>query len=535
MALGALALSGCDQLPYRYEVAANRFVFLAIAAAAMVGIALQLRARFRFRPAPPLPPPEQVEVLPAERATTALKSVDPDFTPEGFVAHVRQVAQVLGTGGEDRDLWLSDGLAWRLRGVERKGEPAQVVLVGFDVDDDHQALRVRLEWSTPQPGASEVWTFLRRPSARTRAGPRAVGCPSCGAPMLLNASRRCAHCDAVVNSGEHGWVLTGITAGSAALHARADLVDLSGLRAVDPRLSAPALEDRAALVFLRCLEAAGAGASSAPASVAVPPATGWLADLPRASPAAALAARFELRALHSVGGLDCADVELGVWSEAERTEDRRVLRLTRRHGVTSAAQGLATARCDGCLGPLAEAEAGACQWCGRAFDQAWRAAELLPFSTWAAWFSEARAELAQRPPTATLDALPAHERRQLLLAVVAIARADGAVSNAEREQVLALATRLRLTREDAEAALGGAGGLPDLQRLRFGREAARELLRAMVEMAVADGRAEVKERALLRRVAGQLGAQRDLEGLLSSRLTKLLSEIWRHRAEGGGG
>lgn len=35
----------------------------------------------------------------------------------------------------------------------------------------------------------------------------AITCPSCGAPMSINASGRCEYCGNVISNGEHGWVL----------------------------------------------------------------------------------------------------------------------------------------------------------------------------------------------------------------------------------------------------------------------------------------------------------------------------------------
>ena len=37
-------------------------------------------------------------------------------------------------------------------------------------------------------------------------------CPSCGAPLDINASARCEYCGSVIKSSDHDWVISRITA-----------------------------------------------------------------------------------------------------------------------------------------------------------------------------------------------------------------------------------------------------------------------------------------------------------------------------------
>ena len=62
----------------------------------------------------------------------------------------------------------------------------------------------------------EVWTFVRRQGAKTKDGPGLIegNCPNCGAAIEMNQSAQCAHCKALLRSGEYDWVLTEITQAS---------------------------------------------------------------------------------------------------------------------------------------------------------------------------------------------------------------------------------------------------------------------------------------------------------------------------------
>ena len=59
----------------------------------------------------------------------------------------------------------------------------------------------------------EIWTFVRRQGAQTKSGPGLIegNCPNCGAAIEMNQSAVCAHCKALLRSGQYDWVLTEIT------------------------------------------------------------------------------------------------------------------------------------------------------------------------------------------------------------------------------------------------------------------------------------------------------------------------------------
>jgi hypothetical protein len=56
---------------------------------------------------------------------------------------------------------------------------------------------------------TEYWTLIRASGAKGPARTDAV-CPSCGAPLDINAAGQCGHCQVKLTSGQFDWVLSRI-------------------------------------------------------------------------------------------------------------------------------------------------------------------------------------------------------------------------------------------------------------------------------------------------------------------------------------
>jgi len=56
------------------------------------------------------------------------------------------------------------------------------------------------------------WTMVRPIGVKTESfeGERRTTCPSCGAPLAINASNRCEYCGTLVSASEHGWAISSI-------------------------------------------------------------------------------------------------------------------------------------------------------------------------------------------------------------------------------------------------------------------------------------------------------------------------------------
>ena len=113
----------------------------------------------------------------------------------------------------------------------------------------------------PPEAFTEVWSFVRKPGARTKVGEDLYQgkCPNCGAPFNGGAANKCEFCGAVVNSGNFDWTLSGITQGVEHIRHFATVDGLLAARAKDPALNLEMLEDRATLIFWKWVDAQSAG------------------------------------------------------------------------------------------------------------------------------------------------------------------------------------------------------------------------------------------------------------------------------------
>jgi predicted lipid-binding transport protein (Tim44 family) len=91
--------------------------------------------------------------------------------------------------------------ALNIEEAQRRGEQMQIVL-RFESN-----LHVAREGGPVTQLVVERWTLARAASAKTktRAGVRALGCPSCGAPWKPTSDGRCESCGQVVEGGRFDW------------------------------------------------------------------------------------------------------------------------------------------------------------------------------------------------------------------------------------------------------------------------------------------------------------------------------------------
>ena len=222
----------------------------------------------------------------------------------------------------------------------------------------------------------EVWSFIRRRGAKSKAGvPAAEGrCPNCGADLPLSDSVRCEHCQAIVNSGEHDFVLAEITqpeewrlesAGQA-------IPGLVELQQRDSTVSRQELEDHASVVFWKWIEARSTGNLQKLARFCVD-------SLDQPETLARLNLDFVSLKQVAVGSSDvkrifadpdrnrdCVEVSIR-WSASfgsgEPVNQVHLFRLSRSQQATSK-RGLSSLDCPVCRGPLAESDVIACAYCG---------------------------------------------------------------------------------------------------------------------------------------------------------------------------
>ena len=105
---------------------------------------------------------------------------------------------------------------------------------------------------------TEIWCFMRRTGSKTINDKGLIEgfCPNCGTPIEGSRLSRCPSCDAQLRSGEHDWVLTGITQASEwrETHNK-DIPGMINLWDIDPDFNIQNIEDKISVMFWRMCEA----------------------------------------------------------------------------------------------------------------------------------------------------------------------------------------------------------------------------------------------------------------------------------------
>ncbi len=469
-------------------------------------------------------------VLRREAALREIRARDPGFEEALFLERAKAIFLKMQEAMNRKQPWMaragvSDGVYERMReelavdgaaGVrDRVGELTikdatalgyatgwhyDSISVGFKVS----AVRERLDEKTNKvldggPAEyEEVWTFVRRPSAKTLNKPGAFEgqCPSCGAGLTIVDSARCENCKAWINSGEYDWIAVESTVPWEWRFPdpRRELTGWNDLREDDPGLSLESLDDRAAVVFWRWLAAKRTGKTDALKGLATPE---FLASFEAADavPEALLGA---VEAIAFAPGEEKDEVHLQVRWEAGRERRTDYMIFSRKAGATTNWKaGLSATRCASCGAPTEEAGlGGVCKYCNEPLG--WLLARIEAFGDW------------KRPPeTPAITALPGVEwggavpPMEALSAMALMITADGAVHDRERAYLINYAGARGVPTDKAEALIEDAkNGRIDLPE---DAETVDQLLRGLVRVSLADGFIEEGERALLLRAARKAG------------------------------
>lgn len=264
-----------------------------------------------------------------------------------------------------------------------------------DVRADRTDEQARQEASlAPDRPFIEMWTFVRRKGAKsvdTEVWGQG-GCPNCGAPFTGGETNVCEYCKAIVNSGNHDWVLSEITQASEFNPHQVNDRALATLRARDPEAAPEILEDRALLLFWKWIEACAFADPAKVRKLATTAAYERVAKSLEGAPKH----RVPLLRTPAVGGADVVSCELDVdgfdrvhvdvrWSAAMNSDGKRPMRhelvMTRKTGAqTDRGAGLSTERCGTCNAPLTDSDSTRCDYCGHDLSSAateWQLLDVL--------------------------------------------------------------------------------------------------------------------------------------------------------------
>ncbi len=378
--------------------------------------------------------PSSIRRAPAEptshlaQGIAILQQRDPSFNPAEFLNRVRTAFVKIQDAWCSQDLkavrpFISDGVHERflLQFDEQKFFVYRNQLDNLQINDvsivqiqshnffDEISVRIaasaadydvslrdgkRVGGSRSQESFAEVWSFLRRSGAVTKAGASGLiegNCPNCGAAIEMNQSANCTHCKALLRSGEYDWVLVEITQESEwQLSQQDEIPGVTQLRQVDPDFNVLALEDLASVMFWR-REASKRLAKIAPLKkIASENFSSALEERLKAEAAQPQRIFFAESAIGSVQTLgiiagektDKALVEIR-WSGTRFTIDqakavknthqnalgRLLLVLGRKHSTkTEIDKSVSSAHCPTCGAPESGGTTGACEFCGQTLN-----------------------------------------------------------------------------------------------------------------------------------------------------------------------
>jgi tellurite resistance protein len=193
---------------------------------------------------------------------------------------------------------------------------------------------------------------------------------------------------------------------------------------------------------------------------------------------------------------------------------------------TQTDSGMATNRCPNCHAPLTDTLSASCDYCGTMLGTGqgdWVLARAQPYESWDAVETERYQAVTQpkeaaAPAVATREGVIADvkERERLLYMMAAMAAADGTVDAGEKKLLRVCAQRWSVPWSNVELAISSGEQLFEKLVPKNSPEAER-FLSAIVQVALADGKIDRKERRMLESAAERLGIPDRLTALLGGR------------------
>ncbi len=370
----------------------------------------------------------------------------------------------------------------------------------------------------------EVWSFLRRPGAKTLKKPGLIEgfCPNCGAPLKISQAAKCESCSSWVNSGQYDWVLAEITQSCEwRVHdAKRTVPGLAARQAADEGLNVQFLEDRASVLYWRWQLAHWEPNAETLPSIAAPVFTKeFLANQAhqRVYFRNAAVGSVEVLALEPGPPLDKAYVLVkwsGVRTRVEggksisegQGEFAHVLIMGRKSGAkTDVRSGLRSLVCPSCGAPPSNRRNVSCEFCSTSFNDGSRQWILVGVTARGLWRVPAGARAtpaeAARLDTdwsATLSPVTG------LAIMIGTMISDGHVDPREMSYAQAYARKHRIPPERLNQMLQAArGGRLEVPRPKNVEES-KTFLKGIILMSLADGKISRHELKTLTAFGAQL-------------------------------
>lgn len=532
----------------------------------------------------------------------ALKARDPNFNERVFAERAKKAFAVIQQAWSARDLvkaeaFLSDGIyeqfniqlsELREAGLIDHMEGLNVrnaYAVGFQTDKNFDVIHLRIDASavnyrkdektgkvvegsrSPEP-FSEVWSFMRKPGAKTgnKGGLLEGQCPNCGNPIKIGRLSKCDVCNALLRSGEYDWVLVSITqACEWGVRPQPAVPGMDELVKSDPGFNMQHLKERASVIFWRKIETERTGKIDFLRKVALDEfsenESNWLkADKSGARRfyTSCAVGIINLLGIEAGEDKDRAMVEV-VWSGIPSTQtagkiqpssggpinQKNVFILVRKHGAqTKLESTLASAHCPLCGAPEQTGTENECQYCGAVMNDGkieWVLETVCDRTDDRVAGMLIRAKNAHKESPAPVGTVPSVSAKveakeietvisgvELMRYTIAMMMADGKIDAQELEMIKSLAQRADLNNSKLQPIVDELKRAPDPVQYAIDmslNEPDQGLLRQLARIALADGNVSPQESQMLKNIGIKIGfAAYDIDQLIKQEKKQMFQE-----------
>ena len=370
----------------------------------------------------------------------------------------------------------------------------------------------------------EVWTFVRRPGAKTleNNGLLEGYCPNCGTALTISTSITCGSCNALINSGEYDWVLSEITQDEAWTGRRPEQIKgHADFKINDPGFNRQTIDDLIATIFWHHRAAEFFAKPNYLSAVALPgfvdmekdkwkkdmdgchcfyadPAIGSI-DIAEIIPAANKNDfdRIRVRVAWS-GHMEMAKIPgfLAPDYSLSRPKHEDYILVRKPNVKTDTSFALRSLHCPGCGAAQTEESMGTCLYCG-----------LQQNDGNTSWVLEGVGAFSGFARIAVESTQFSHmEVEHAMQCLIAIMLADGVISDAEMKYLEKMAKKRGITADKLQLLITRVKDNQEIDMFNSNdRGEQHEFLRMLVKMCLADGSVNSAERKLLKQLVSRFG------------------------------
>jgi uncharacterized tellurite resistance protein B-like protein len=430
-----------------------------------------------------------------------------------------------------------------------------VSAVNYRIDDRNNSVK---DGSQIPEEFTEIWTFMRRRGTKTVKNGLIEGyCPNCGAQVEGARISKCPSCSSLLRSGQHDWILTGITQACEWRDANTENpIAYKSMLSADNSLNVSHLEDKLTVIFWRLVEANRLGNSEPIQKVSTDEFAQSLSNsnYSVAFPKCRECALGSQEITGFITNREDYDYLIGqlVWSGVSVLSNTEVYRksmvvLRRKKGVTSdLGKSFCSTHCPNCGAKEPnDLSSNTCEYCGSAFNddsKDWMLCDLvINFSENRAldYMIDARnSEHAQKESfevqndaiqsnSINYNVFDYYSGNDLLSITVAMMLADGVIDNREMNIIHNIRKARSVSNNELKQIIGRLQKASDPVKFVLDTTAVKldeNLIRLLITIAAADGNIDNTEVEMLNKVAEKMG-------LSQGRLRDIINEVYESKWE----